>query len=359
MISIRRYLDAPAGAAEPKPAPPVNRRAAGDLLSLLLDAYRSTLSEMGRCSTDACHATGPALERDLLQAADALSGAADADRLAATRATVRNTLKEWGHSTARHYQQKAGEVKSMLLAMAQTAASVGQRDQRCAEQLHAVTAQLSQIASLDDVTVMRNSIVKSAAQLKSSIDRMTEEGTAVLAELQSKVTAFQARLEEAEEAAACDALTRLRSRLCTEGQLEQRIAAGVPFCIALFDIDGFKQVNDLHGHVVGDELLKQFATELRSACRSSDVVGRWGGDEFLVLLDCDRQQATAQIERVTKWLCGNYAIDGVAGSVKLHVTASVGLAEFTPPETSRELLDRADSAMYEHKMAARASHATA
>jgi diguanylate cyclase (GGDEF)-like protein len=353
MISIRKYLDAPEATAEPEPAPSRNRRAPADLASLSLDAYRSALAEMGRCSVDACPATGPDLERNLLETVDALSTRVTPDALAAGGATVRTQLQEWGRSTARHFQQKAGEVKGILMAMAQTAESVSERDQRCADRMHAVTAQLQQIASLDDITVMRCSIEKSAAELKSSIDRMTEEGKAALEQLQAKVATFQAKLEEAEENAACDALTRLRSRLCVEGHLEQRIATAQPFCVAILDIDGFKQVNDTHGHVIGDELLKQFATELRSACRSSDIVGRWGGDEFIVLLDCEIAQAESQIERVSKWVCGNYVVQGSAGSVKLQIAASVGLTEFTPPETFKELLDRADAAMYRNKQSRR------
>ena len=139
-----------------------------------------------------------------------------------------------------------------------------------------------------------------------------------------------------------------------ENQLEQRVESGAPFCVAILDIDGFKGVNDVHGHVVGDEVLKQFSVELKLACRSSDVVGRWGGDEFIVVLDCALTQAQAQIERVKAWVCGNYTVDGATGPVKLRVDSSIGLAEFAPPETLKELLDRADTAMYQHKAASRA-----
>ncbi len=62
--------------------------------------------------------------------------------------------------------------------------------------------------------------------------------------------------------------------------------AEAPFCVAIIDIDEFKRVNDEHGHLVGDELLKQFAAEMRSVCRSTDTIGRWGGDEFILLLHC-------------------------------------------------------------------------
>jgi diguanylate cyclase len=237
--------------------------------------------------------------------------------------------------------------------MAQTTESVSQRDQRCADQLKSITASLQRIASLDDISAIRNAIQKGTAELRTSIDRMAEQGRVVLDQMQAKVTAFQTRLEQAEETAACDTLTRLRSRLYMEGQLEQRVAAGSRFCVAILDIDGFKSVNDTLGHVMGDELLKQFATELRSACRSSDVVGRWGGDEFLVLLDCGIEHAQSQIERATKWVCGSYSLQGTEGPVKANVAASVGLAQFAAPESLKDLLDRADAAMYQNKRAGR------
>jgi diguanylate cyclase (GGDEF)-like protein len=302
---------------------------------------------------DACASTGAALETSLLRAADSLGPSQNADTVATSAANVRVHLNEWSRNTARHFQQKAGEVKAILLAMAQTTESVSQRDQRCSDQLHSITASLNRIATLDDISTMRHAIEQSAAALKVSIDRMEDEGRAVLDQMQAKVAAFQTKLEVAEQTASSDALTRLRSRLYMEAQLDQRIAAGSRFCVAILDIDGFKSVNDTHGHVVGDELLKQFATELRSACRSSDIVGRWGGDEFLILLDCPIEHAQAQIERASKWACGSYDVPGIEGTIKLNVGASVGLAQFVPPESVKELLDRADDAMYKNKRVGR------
>jgi diguanylate cyclase (GGDEF)-like protein len=354
MISIRKYLDGPQGAPDAPAAESRNRRSAVDMVAVCLDAFRSSLTEMGRRSVDVCASTGATLESSLVKAADDLGSSRSADQVAASAAEVRARLNEWSHDTARHFQQKAGEVKEILLAMAQTTQTVIQRDQKCTDQLNSITARLQRIASLDDISTMRRSIERSAADLRASIDRMTEQGRDVLDQMQAKVTAFETRLQEAEETAACDALTHLRNRLYMEGQLEQRISAGARFCIAILDIDGFKSVNDTHGHVIGDELLKLFAAELRSACRSSDIVSRWGGDEFLVLLDCGIEHATAQIERASRWACGSYSVQGTDGPLKMNVGASVGLAEFAPPESMKELLDRADAAMYQNKRAGRA-----
>lgn len=271
------------------------------------------------------------------------------DALSAAQSGVREQLQGWAHGAARHYQQKACEVKEMLLAMVRTAESVGTRDERCAGQMSEVTERLKAIASLDDLSQIRASIERSAADLKSSIDRMTAEGKAVLDQLRGQVADYQMKLEEAEEIASRDSLTGLSSRLHVEGQIEKRLAAGTPFCAVLVDMDRFKKVNDDHGHVVGDDLLKQFGAELRSSCRATDVIGRWGGDEFLLLFDSTETEAEAQTERLRKWVCGNYTVRGKAGAMKVRVDASIGLAAHTPGETLKELVDRADAAMYEQK----------
>ncbi len=348
MISLKRYLDSTQTDSAARTE--IGER---ELLALVFDAYGSALLEMGGCSLHACPGLGDSLKRDLVEIKSGLCAGMSPESLAATDGSVRESLRGWGHAAARHYQQKACEVKEMLLAMARTAESVGARDQRCAGQMTDVTERLKAIASLEDLSQIRASIEKSAAELKSSIERMTAEGKAVLDQLRQQVADYQAKLEEAEEIASRDALTGLGSRLFVEGQIEKRLATGKPFCVALVDIDHFKKVNDDYGHLVGDELLKQFGAELRSACRATDVIGRWGGDEFLLLFDATLAEAEAQTERLRKWVCGNYTVQGKPGSVKVRVDASIGLAAHACGETVKALVDRADAAMYEQKAGSR------
>jgi diguanylate cyclase (GGDEF)-like protein len=270
-----------------------------------------------------------------------------------TEASVREQLQGWGRRTAMHYRQKTTEVKDILLVMARTAASVGERDQRYAQQIHEVTTRLKSIANLEDLTEIRESINKSASELKISIDRMTAEGKAALDQLHAEVSNYQVRLEEAEEIASRDVLTGLRSRTSVEGQIEQSLHAEASFCVAIIDINEFKRVNDRHGHLVGDELLKQFATELRSVCRSTDIIGRWGGDEFILMLNCGITEARAQIDRLRKWVCGSYTVQASSIPTKLQVDAAIGLAERLAGEAMKELVERADAEMYRDKAASR------
>jgi diguanylate cyclase (GGDEF)-like protein len=351
MISIKKYLlaEEPATAESAAPGLPKKRGGDSDLLPQALAAYRSALSNMGRSGVDVCLASGPDLERHLTEIARRLKTDISAQEMEVVDAEVQAELQHWSQRTARHYQQKASEVKEMLLVMATAADSVGERDHRYALHIQEVTGQLKRIGSLDDITQIRDSIEKTALELKSSINRMAAEGKAMLEQLQQKVEDYQLKLEDAEQVASVDALTGVRSRMWVEAQIEQRIAAAAPFCVAILDLDDFKKVNDEHGHLVGDELLRQFGAELRAAGRAVNIIGRWGGDEFVVVLDCDLPQAMERVERLSAWVCGSYTVEAAAGPARLRLNASLGLAQFTPPETLKQLLERADLAMYRQK----------
>ncbi len=350
VISLKKYMETAGNATSAEKAE------GGDgLLSAALAAYRSALFEMGSCSMEACPSLGNELNRGLAKLEGRLATVVTRETVEETEASVQEQLRDWGSRTAGHYRQKTDEVKEILIVMARTAESVGTRDLRCADQIAQVTTRLKKIANLEDLTEIRASIETSAAELKTSIDRMTAEGKEAVDQLRAEVKSFQTKLEEAERVASCDSLTGLRSRHLVEGQIERRVAGGVKFCAAIMDIDRFKRVNDEHGHLAGDELLRQFAMELKSACRSTDVVGRWGGDEFIILLDCEIEEARAQSERLAKWVCGSYTVEGGSGPVKLEIDCSIGLAEHMPNETQKQLLARADAEMYRSKAASRVS----
>ena len=96
-------------------------------------------------------------------------------------------------------------------------------------------------------------------------------------------------------------MTGVANRYKAERQIHLWIERARNLSIAIFDLDNFKQINDRYGHPAGDALLRQFATELVTFFRSTDIVSRWGGDEFLVIVDCNAEQIRDRIEPVRKW----------------------------------------------------------
>jgi len=349
MISLKRYIDALPGGQGPDYGPEEN-----SALPAMLQAYRSALREMGNSSLEACPNLGADLKQSLETLEQSLSGEINRGFIPTVEDEVRQRLQKWGRGTAAYYRRKTSEVKELLLAMAHTADSFAARDDRYAGQIEDVTRNLESIATLEDLADIRASIKTSAADLKMSVSRMTEEGRQAIAQLRDEVSRSQARTEEARESASRDMLTGLRNRVWVEKQIEQRMDSATPFCIAIVDIDGFKQVNDEHGHLVGDELLQKFSAELQSANRATDVIGRWGGDEFILILDGAGSETPAQIDRLTIGVCKSYELQSNTGPQKLTIDASIGLAEHVPGETVRTLLSRADMAMYARKAESRA-----
>ncbi len=132
-----------------------------------------------------------------------------------------------------------------------------------------------------------------------------------------------------------------------EMEVQRNLRSGNSFCVGLFDIDYFKRVNDLYGHGAGDEVLRAFAQVCLGALRGSDLLARWGGEEFVAVLpNTNLPLALAGIERLRELVQQHEVL--VAG-VELSVTFSAGLTEHRPDETLAQTIERADRLLYEAK----------
>jgi diguanylate cyclase (GGDEF)-like protein len=345
LISIKKYLDRNDPAltvAEPEP---------DELLAVTMDSYRSALHAFGSNAVEACPAPGRDLEHGLVKLESSLSIDASPKAVKQTQEQVEAQLAQWGHATAGHLKEQADEVKELLLLLAGTAESVGERDQRYTQQFTGLTADLKAIANLDDLTQVRSSLVRKATELKICVDQMAQDGQQSIAQLRSKVTSYETKLKAVEEIASKDTVTGLANRRSVESRMERLIALHETFCAVILDLNRFKQINDKHGHPAGDDLLKKFAHELQNNVRSEDMVGRWGGDEFIVVLRRDVAGAKPQIERIRHWVFGSYTVEAGAGkaTLKVDVTAAVGVAEWSPGMTMKQVIAQADAAMYRDK----------
>jgi diguanylate cyclase (GGDEF)-like protein len=150
-----------------------------------------------------------------------------------------------------------------------------------------------------------------------------------------------------------DALTDMmnRGQILNEfdQELERAFRSGTPFGVVMSDLDNFKQVNDQFGHLGGDEVLRTAAARVRQSVRSCDAVGRYGGEEFLVLLPgCDAAECAAIAERVRQAIESEPVMHEDS---QIRVTGSFGIAVFDPDTETGHLnmLVRADKALYQAK----------
>jgi diguanylate cyclase (GGDEF)-like protein len=166
---------------------------------------------------------------------------------------------------------------------------------------------------------------------------------------------LESALRRNQELAITDELTRLHNRRYLTELLRHSVAqhrrSGHPLSVALIDLDHFKIVNDRYGHHVGDEVLQRFAEQTRKVLRASELVGRWGGEEFLVLFPLgNATMAGATLHRLRAVLESMPASDS---QPTLRVGFSAGIAQLGPRDTMESLLERADRALYRAKAGGR------
>lgn len=162
---------------------------------------------------------------------------------------------------------------------------------------------------------------------------------------------------ELERMAHSDALTGLANRHALAKELDHRLAqaqaAGAPLSVLILDIDLFKQINDRHGHLAGDAVLREIAIRLRNVARGDSAIGRWGGEEFIAVLShCDLANALAVADR----LCKAISAQPVRFEEReIPVTASAGVATSLHPHPNSidPLIASADDALYRAKHAGR------
>ena len=180
-----------------------------------------------------------------------------------------------------------------------------------------------------------------------------------LTQLRAKSSRRKAELADAlariQDLAMRDELTGLFNRRhmleLLNNEKHRSIRAERAFCIALVDVDHFKSINDTHGHGVGDEVLAGIAGVISGGLRETDVVARWGGEEFLIMFtDTDANSAELVLSRIQMMLAATTVSPQVG---ELHVTFSAGLTRYAPEEMLTRTIDRADRALYMAKTAGR------
>ncbi len=154
--------------------------------------------------------------------------------------------------------------------------------------------------------------------------------------------------EKTQLQASTDGLTGLVNRRTAEKDIRALMKAARPFAVAIADLDSFKQLNDTHGHEAGDRALRLFAQVVDRALRDNDVIARWGGEEFVIVLpELDRFEAVAVLERIREDLAAAHSGD------TRRFTASFGVADSSQADSLEGLLSIADGGLYASKKAGR------
>ena len=238
-------------------------------------------------------------------------------------------------------------LKTFVDRLGEFADSTGDYHARIEESAGRIAA-ARDISELTDVIadVMRETraVQESTQRSRGEIEELRHQANHANAE----IARLQAELEQTSELIRHDPLTGVLNRKGLDEALSREAAfaqrRGTPLCLGLLDVDNFKLINDTHGHQTGDEALQHLSSVIRENVRPQDSVGRYGGEEFVVLLpDTALDSATAALVRLQRALTKRFFL---ARQQKLLITFSAGVAELKPDEQPENAVDRADKAMY-------------
>jgi diguanylate cyclase (GGDEF)-like protein len=365
MISLKKLIDTPLGTSRPterssvdplqpaltqaliqtKPDASMHAPEPGGLLS----AYHAALAAMGIHGQRAVPILDNMIPLALSQITDRLNRSPTPETVRECRHMVEEQLSLWADRAQHNQKESEQTIRDLLMAVFEATESTGKRDEKFSREIAALSGRLRVVAGLDSLPVMRRSINDNATALTDCVVRMADEGRESIRKLTSEIAGYQVRLLASERRALVDPLTGLCNRRGFEQQLDLRIHDRQPFSLLVVDLNGFKTANDRHGHLAGDQILRQFATELKAQFIPEDTVARWGGDEFVAVVGGTEQEGVVRADRVRHWVLGEYKIAIDNRIIPITVDAALGVAAWNGKESGLELFARADREMYRAK----------
>lgn len=210
---------------------------------------------------------------------------------------------------------------------------------------------LQQASATDDLGVQRRELMQVLEQViagQQALDDKFAHAQEYLGIIEDDNLRLSEELDRVRLLSLTDELTRLPNRRAFMRRLEDEVSRvqrhGFPLSLVLIDLDDFKNINDLSGHAVGDEVLRCYSEDVLSIFRHHDLVARYGGEEFAVLLPNTTQEGVVRALQKVRRRLGEVIQTRGIGAVELP-TFSAGVAQFQAGETMSRLVERADSAL--------------
>jgi diguanylate cyclase len=298
----------------------------------------------------------PALRDTLTELRGRLAGGDGADRLVSHVATTHRATLEFAEREREHLATKDAELRRIIRVLTEGLAGITTGAAAYHKQILDTGTRFEAASRLADLQRVRAAITSEVQTLRTAVAQRQAADSQVTAGLRAEIEALRGKVETATHAARSDALTGAANRGAFDDELARRCAlaasTGDGFALMLADVDHFKSINDTYGHPVGDRVLQSLVTFLRDRVRRDDLIARWGGEEFAVLLP--KASLRAAYGKAKSMLDDLATTDWtIDHAKKLRFTASMGVVAWQKNDSPTDLIARADKALYAAKHAGR------
>jgi diguanylate cyclase (GGDEF)-like protein len=310
-----------------------------------LECYLSAITEIADTIEAISPETAPCCREQLLLLRSRLSADPTPEEIAQSREALHQILQGFCQKARLQNETLARDLNQTLSMVARTEDTSAGRNVQYVERLVDFVDRLESGVRSGDLP----RLAAHTSDLRDFAQSIELDSRDDFARLRQKMIEIQRRLHEVELLATLDPLTGVANRRDLDRELAARIEAHQEFCVLLFDLNGFKEINDRFGHLYGDQVLKQLAARLSGQVRARDYVCRWGGDEFVAILACDLTIAESRSGQIAERLNGPYRIRADGGEIRVDIAVTVGLAQYCAGESPEQLFRRVDESMYRQK----------
>lgn len=269
---------------------------------------------------------------------------------------VRRFFADRRHAENQFVTDRLSDYRDVVEDLVGGLRGIVQRDQKTEDSICESLEVIKAAVETGDIARVKSSLSDTVQQVQDTFAEQRQEYEKQLDELNERMSSLRKDLVDAREEMQRDSLTNAYNRgafdTAIQRSLNMQLIVRQPVTLMMIDVDNFKQVNDNYGHAAGDDALRQLGDTLsRSFIRKSDIVARYGGDEFAVILpDTSHIHARKLIDR---FLERASALRISAAPDEMTVACSVGYTELSDEDTVESLVARADRALYDAKSAGR------
>jgi len=315
-----------------------------------LDAIRRVLAALERAAEILAEEESQLFREELTTVRHQLEGDAAPQVIEESGEQVEKGLDGFAHGLVKVRDRKEQEYKQIIRIVAEAGVTIAKGGSTQSEELTQFANKIDTVSRLASVTEIRKELTNRVTELKTMARRIHADGQAKAQALETEIRSVHEKLKVAESLAETDALTGLGNRRMAESSMQAAIDSGRTFSLLVFDLNGFKAVNDRHGHLQGDQLLKAIGQQIKDCVRESDIVCRWGGDEFVVLMkDAALSVAEERADKIQRNAFGQFLLGDGDKTIPVNIGSSVGIAQYRMGESANDFFKRADKLMYEKK----------
>ncbi|MEC4721791.1 diguanylate cyclase [Noviherbaspirillum sp. CPCC 100848] len=317
---------------------------------LLLRLFQLLLENVGELLEDDSWLSG-----QVANVQDLLAGPLSRSALLEATRSLKEVIYKQG--VLKHSLKEAKvTVKNMMITFIDRLGAVAATTGDFHERMGGYTQKISQAKNIIELNAILDDVMRDTKQAQAEALRSRDEMMAVRQEVQeaeNRIHELESKLQEMSELVREDQLTGSLNRRGLDDAYEREVARATrrktPLCVALLDLDDFKRLNDTYGHTAGDGALIHLVRVIKDTLRTMDVIARFGGEEFLIVLpETPLDEAVQTVTRIQRELTKQIFMHD---NQKLLITFSAGVALRRDDEAQTDLIKRADEALYEAKRA--------